>query len=261
MRDDSSVSTSAVSSATSDSDHSLPLPRSSRSRAMKNTKRLSLALPSHTSSVASVSVQSDSDSNCVPSDQDSFSNSAIDRLRRPSIASLPNTGNVSRLHRKGEDDSPSVPYLDGPIQILPGVWLGSEDNARDWKHLVGKGIRSILNVAREVACPFESSGSSQPLRAYTSAPNLKGKQPHADEVYYPPHVPSGRPGMHYLKLNWSHGQSDLVLDGFVSAMNFVDAALDRGDGVLIQFVVLGVLHSLLLNFLSVANVAFLALQL
>ena len=42
--------------------------------------------------------------------------------------------------------------------------------------------------------------------------------------------------MHYLKLPWSHGQPELVKDGFVTAMAFVDAAQGRGDGVLVQYV-------------------------
>ncbi|KAK0456249.1 hypothetical protein EV421DRAFT_1751280 [Armillaria borealis] len=40
--------------------------------------------------------------------------------------------------------------------------------------------------------------------------------------------------MHYLKLMWSHGQQDLVASGFPAAMAFTDAALDRGEGVLIH---------------------------
>ncbi|KAF8559257.1 hypothetical protein OG21DRAFT_1503162 [Imleria badia] len=40
--------------------------------------------------------------------------------------------------------------------------------------------------------------------------------------------------MHYLKLSWSHGQRDLVTHGFPTAMAFVDAALQRNQGVLIH---------------------------
>lgn len=98
-----------------------------------------------------------------------------------------------------------------------------------------RGIRSILNVAREVNSPFDSAASSQPLRPFVSTPDLKEKVRGLEDTYYPPHGPSGRPPMHYLKLPWSHGQSDLVQDGFVAAMTFIDAALDRGDGVLIQY--------------------------
>ena len=148
------------------------------------------------------------------------------------------------LHRKEEDGSPTVPYQDGPIQILPGIWLGSEDNARDWKGLVERGIKSILNVAKEVVSPFDSA-AAQPLRPFASTPNLYQKafglrrdQRNSDSTFYPAHLASGRPSMHYLKLEWSHGETDLVQAGFPAAMAFVDAALDREEGVLIQYVLL-----------------------
>ncbi len=60
------------------------------------------------------------------------------------------------LHRKEEDGSPTAPYSDGPIEILPNVWLGAEDNARDWRRLAARNIGSILNVAKEVSSPFDS---------------------------------------------------------------------------------------------------------
>ena len=105
-----------------------------------------------------------------------------------------------------EQHSPSAPYLDGPVSILPGIWLGSEDNARDRTALVDRGITAVLNVAKEVTLPLDTTG-------------------------YP---------MHYLKLHWSHGQQNLADDGFSQAMAFTDAALHRGDGVLIQYALLSV---------------------
>jgi tyrosine-protein phosphatase MSG5 len=42
--------------------------------------------------------------------------------------------------------------------------------------------------------------------------------------------------MHYLKLPWSHGQSDLVHAGFAQGFKFADEALARKEGVLIQYV-------------------------
>jgi tyrosine-protein phosphatase MSG5 len=139
------------------------------------------------------------------------------------------------LHRKEEEGSPSVPYSDGPIQVIPGVWLGSEDNARDWKGLLERGIKSILNVAKEVVSPFDSA-AVQPQRPFASTPNLHEMSKASNSTFYPAHLASGRPGMHYLKLQWSHGQSDLVQEGFPAAMAFVDAALHRGEGVLVQYV-------------------------
>ena len=153
------------------------------------------------------------------------------RPRRPSIISLPSV--PSLLYRKEEEPSPTIPYADGPVQIIPGIWLGSEDNARDWKGLIERGIKSILNVAKEVAFPLDPI--TQPLRAVASAPNFKQHR-YPDSTYHPPNITTGRPAMHYLKLQWSHGQQDLVDVGFYAAMSFIDAALERGDAVLIQYV-------------------------
>lgn len=228
---DSSAST--LSSATEDSDISPFKFPSSMSR-RKNTKKLSLTLPSATSSSYSLNNISEPQSavDGVQSEFPRLGNPA----RRSSVISLPTTAGPtsSLLHRKEEDGgSPTIPYTDGPIQIIPGVWLGSEDNARDWKGLVERGIRSILNVAKEVTSPFDSL-AAQPLRPTISVPDLKLGMSDPESTYYPPHVPSGRPGMHYLKLQWSHGQKDLVNGGFQAGMAFIDAALARGDGVLVQ---------------------------
>lgn len=46
------------------------------------------------------------------------------------------------------------PYALGPRGILPGIFLGSEQNARDGKVLKDWGIGFVLNVAKEVECPW-----------------------------------------------------------------------------------------------------------
>jgi tyrosine-protein phosphatase len=202
----------------------------------KNTKNLSLTLPSAANSSFSLHSVSEPQS-AVDGPQHELPRHHT-AIRRPSVISLPTAAGPasSLLHRKEEEGgSPTIPYIDGPIQIIPGIWLGSEDNARDWKCLVERGIRSILNVAKEVTSPFDSL-AAQPLRSIASAPNLKLASPDTHSTYYPSHVPSGRPGMYYLKLQWSHGQKDLVNDGFQAGMAFIDASLARGDGVLVQYV-------------------------
>lgn len=202
----------------SNSDYS-PLVTKSR-----NMKKLSLTLPS---------AQSSSFSLLEPPESHTTS-----RPRRPASISLPAASAptaASLLYRKEEEGSPTVPYPDGPVQIIPGIWLGSEDNARDWKGLVERGIKSILNVAKEVVSPLDSGVTEKPLRAVASAPNFQ-KSRNSDSSYQPPNLATGRPAMHYLKLQWSHGQQDLVDVGFNAAMSFTDAALQREEGVLIQYV-------------------------
>lgn len=174
----------------------------------------------------------------------------LDRHRRPSVMSLPSTSErptaISALHRKDEDPDAgnAVPYADGPIQIIPGIWLGSEDNARDWKRLIKCGIKSILNVAKEVAHPLDP-----PLRAVASTPDFKSAR-----TTHPPNLATGRPALNYLKLQWSHGQQDLVDVGFQTAMAFTDAALLRGEGVLVQYVLLIPLFLFLSPSTTVVNV-------
>ncbi|KAJ7462672.1 hypothetical protein B0H11DRAFT_1871068 [Mycena galericulata] len=224
-------SASALSSATSESDYP-PFNRPSKPRSLQNMKKLSLNLSSAQSSTTSLgSFGPPSTASSIPQEP-----LHMERPRRPSVISLPATANpisAPRMVRRVEDGEPAVPYADGPIQILPGIWLGSEDNVKDWTGLIERGIKSVLNVAKEVVSPFDAA-PSQALRAFSSTPNLNNMPKDPDPTYYPSNLASGRPGMHYLKLQWSHGQQDLVEHGFPDAMAFTDAALERGDGVLIH---------------------------
>ncbi|KAF7310653.1 Dual specificity catalytic domain-containing protein [Mycena chlorophos] len=210
-------------SATSDADLPPFAPNPRKPRSLQNMKKLSLNLPSAQSSTTSLASLV---SNPEPQQQD--------RPRRPSVISLPpTTGNPMVATRKVEDGgSPTVPYLDGPIQIIPGIWLGSQDNAKDWPALRERGIKSILNVAKEVVSPFDDT-SAAAFRGFSSTPNLNATA-EAQPTFYPASLATGRPAMHYLKLQWSHGQQNLVEQGFPEAMAFADAALERGDGVLIH---------------------------
>ncbi|KAG6845975.1 hypothetical protein H0H87_011023 [Tephrocybe sp. NHM501043] len=210
-----------VDSSTSDDDYSPLSPVKPKS--LRNMKKLSLTLPSAQSSNNSLHLVSE------PQSAVSLAPPSLppDRPRRPSVISLPATAN-SLIHRK-EDGEDATPYADGPIQIIPGIWLGSEDNARDWQGLIERGIKSILNVAKEVSSPLDAGHS---LRTVASAPNFK--QSKSDSTYQPPNLATGKPGMHYLKLQWSHGQQDLVNVGFQAAMAFTDAALARNEGVLVH---------------------------
>jgi tyrosine-protein phosphatase MSG5 len=229
--DDDSAATSAVTSASTDDSEAFqfPPPQTKRTR---NMKKLSLSLSSAQSSTSSLLIPQPQNAEQPP--KSAFPSDA-DRPRRLSVVSLPAPSTTAALLRKEEDGgSPSAPYVDGPIEILPKIWLGSEDNGHNWQALIDRGIGSVLNVAKEVVSPFDSV-ASRPLRPISSTPNLKGARD-SDDTYYPPHKLSGRPGMHYCKLQWSHGQSDLVQRGFADAMTFVDKALGRGEGILIQYV-------------------------
>ncbi|KAG8767423.1 hypothetical protein FRC12_006262 [Ceratobasidium sp. 428] len=181
---------------------------------------------------------------------------------------VPMTSSTSSFATRAKEDDNGAPYTDGPIQILPGIWLGQEENARNWPQLHARGIRWVLNVAKEVAPPYlDGKNDISPvvdprtppksavderlrIRPSASTPNLaqpqtaflsrrkpgpeeqpeQSSQPRA--VPYMP--PTGGPALLYIHLPWSHGQSDLVKSGFPTAMSFVDHAQRKGQGVLIH---------------------------
>ena len=203
---------------------SVSLRSPTKPRSVRNVKRLSLTLQTKPST-NSLTVATQDQLPVPPSP-------ALEPRRRPSVVSLPAT---TTLLRQREDDSPSVPYADGPIEILPGIWLGSEDSARDWRGLIKRGIKSILNVAKEVVCPIDAS-TSKSLRSSVSTSDLSAEPQDSKPTYFPAHILTGRPGLHYLKLPWSHGQPDLVNVGLPAAFDFVDKSISRGDGILIQWV-------------------------
>ncbi|KAI0067711.1 hypothetical protein BV25DRAFT_852081 [Artomyces pyxidatus] len=211
-RGDSSASNSAVSPATSESG-SFQFPPPSRSRSSRNMNRLSLTLSSAQSSTSSLAIPPPEPPSVPRTEPPAF-----ERRRRPSVVSLP-ISTSSLMLRREEDGSPSAPYIDGPVEVLPKIWLGAEDNVHDWAGLAERSIGAILNVAKEVVSPFDA----------LTPQSLDPDQPN---TFYPPH--NGRPGMRYLKLQWSHGQSDLVQRGFDEAMSFVDRSVERGEGVLIH---------------------------
>lgn len=148
------------------------------------------------------------------------------------------------------------PYRHGPVQVLPGIWLGCEENAKDWESLKRCGIGSVLNVAKEIVDLYGSESAADEdqsvalappsrVRPSISTPNLQLGKLRTDirsrsfplgpeATLLPADTSTGRPELHYLHLSWSHGQADLVENGFSQAMQFCDEAIKRGKGVLVQ---------------------------
>ncbi|KAF8761220.1 Dual specificity phosphatase, catalytic domain [Rhizoctonia solani] len=159
----------------------------------------------------------------------------------------PMPASTSAFATRAKEDDNGAPYANGPIEILPGIWLGQEENARNWPDLASRGIRWVLNVAKEVAPPYmddvpapvdpREPPKTAPQSAFLSRrrpgpPPVQAEQPQPRAVPFVP--PTGGPTLLYIHLPWSHGQSDLVKYGFPSAMSFVDHAQRKGQGVLIH---------------------------
>ena len=92
----------------------------------------------------------------------------------------------------GEEAVEEFPYANGPREILPGVFLGSEQNAKDARVLRDWRIGFVLNVAKEVECPWTEEDNellpearaATPLAAppQESAPTARLSPPRAAEA-------------------------------------------------------------------------------
>lgn len=134
----------------------------------------------------------------------STSNSATD-----STSSTPSTSPPLLISaQEREFTYPSLlalePYAQGPIEIIPGLWLGAEDSvwhfdswARD------KPSVAIVNVAQEIENPFDPNTSTDTWDWPSSA---RGKP----KVALSTHQNDGQPYVEYAHLRWSHGEGGLA---------------------------------------------------
>ncbi|GAA5838597.1 hypothetical protein JCM9279_003289 [Rhodotorula babjevae] len=75
----------------------------------------------------------------------------------PSAVQLIRGDAVERgLAADGDVAVEEFPYANGPREIIPGVFLGSEQNAKDAQVLRDWRIGFVLNVAKEVECPWRT---------------------------------------------------------------------------------------------------------
>lgn len=193
---------SAASERSVDSFMRFEAPPKDKPLSLRNMKKLSLSLSSASSSSASLALPQQVD----PSTSRTTNDTSSIRSRSTSVSSYTtSTATAALAARRHEDSeggtSPVDPYADGPVEVLPGIWLGNEDNARDVDTLSRLGIKAILNVAKEV------SGVDEVAAAH---------------------------GFDYLGLDWSHGEKNLAKDGFPAGFAFVDSARQTGRGVLVQ---------------------------
>ncbi|PLW32841.1 hypothetical protein PCASD_13964 [Puccinia coronata f. sp. avenae] len=146
--------------------------------------------------------------------------------RQELMSSQAGVGGKGHIEIPSELTTESYPYEYGPKEVLPDVFLGSEQNARDGNLLSSMGFGLIINVAKEVDCPWEATSSPAPIehswpklqpnkkgfmvRPTASTPNLKrsfeGKirvsLPEQPQPSHNPHNPnrtSSSPGSFQLK--------------------------------------------------------------
>ncbi|KAL7423284.1 tyrosine/serine/threonine protein phosphatase [Cryptotrichosporon argae] len=120
-----------------------------------------------------------------------------------STTSLASSASTSASPQRGSVSSADLdleplnmgPYANGPVELVPGVWLGAEDSVWRWDVWAPHApVVGVLNVAQEISDPFASGGS----------PGLDGKV--ALAMYG---TTVDRPTVHYAHLRWSHGEGGL----------------------------------------------------
>lgn len=140
---------------------------------------------------------------------------------------------------------PLEPYEDGPVEILPNIFLGAEDSVFHWDAWTkGKKVVRVMCVAQEIDNPFEP--------AWAEGSKDKGKV--GVGRYAATHE---RPEVVYAHLKWSHGESGLAeleswttLDDVIApkamdvgetwrfweAIRWIEEGRQRDEPVLIQYV-------------------------
>ncbi|ORY56183.1 hypothetical protein BCR35DRAFT_335489 [Leucosporidium creatinivorum] len=111
--------------------------------------------------------------------------SAVQLLRRDNAERAGAESSPSNGAAVEEEVAEEFPYALGPREILPGIFLGSEQNARDPAVLKEWGIGYVLNVAKEVECPWvdeviaeedeqeeEEMATADPARSTQDSPSV-----------------------------------------------------------------------------------------
>ncbi|KAI0222403.1 tyrosine/serine/threonine protein phosphatase [Massospora cicadina] len=119
-------------------------------------------------------------------------------------------------------------YYDGPIEILPNLYLGDETNASNPDTLRNLNIGFVLNVAREVENSLLDHASSYCWQFISNSRACLYLKKHTfstslNEVH----------SVFSRKLFWDHNQ-DNILEFFGSSFGFIDLARSLGVGVLVH---------------------------
>lgn len=133
------------------------------------------------------------------------SNSATDSTSSTPSTSPPLPGTSDERELSYPSLLAHEPYSDGPIEIIPGVWLGAEDSVFYWSCWArGKKSVGIVNVAQEIENPFDANAS---MDSWDWPSSAKGKP----KVALSSHSPEeGQPRVEYAHLRWSHGEGGLA---------------------------------------------------
>ncbi|KAL1408479.1 tyrosine/serine/threonine protein phosphatase [Vanrija albida] len=101
------------------------------------------------------------------------------------------------------------PYYDGPVELVPGVWLGAEDSFWRWDVWAPAATRvAVINVAQEIENPFDESTRDDGWEWPQPSVSAGSKKPKVVIKSYP--AEDDRPIVDYAHLRWSHGEAGLA---------------------------------------------------
>ncbi|CAK9784866.1 hypothetical protein CC85DRAFT_300744 [Cutaneotrichosporon oleaginosum] len=197
-------------------------------RSCSTTAHAATAAAAAAAAAAAVSTSPSSSMPGMSPSTSNSSNSATD-----SASSTPSTSPPLQISSEERELTyPSLlalePYSDGPIEIIPGVWLGAEDSVWHWDSWArGKSSVAIANVAQEIENPFDPNTS---VDTWDWPSNARGKP----KIALSAHENEGQPRVEYAHLRWSHGEGGLAdlpdsatLDELVNSPTYTGADRDQ----------------------------------
>lgn len=128
------------------------------------------------------------------------------------------------------------PYSNGPIEIMPHLYLGSEQNTLNMDQLRELNIQSILNVAAEVSHPYQDMFQS--IQSIIPSPTLSKSSTISSTSTIHTNYSSDSLLHHpsdiiYHKLNWEHNQENLVLE-LEKAIDIIDRSRSVNQNILVH---------------------------
>lgn len=178
----------------------------------RNQKRLSLSISPTSSTSSTIANRRRNNKNLSLCLSSSDSNKLFDQP-------LP-----SKLIENNDNDINAYP--NGPVHIMPFLYLGSEKNTLDFDHLRKLGIGAILNVAAEVNNPFGDIIPSPSLSKASSVSSNGSIKTVQSTTQY-------EPVMEYRKLAWEHNQDNLVVE-LKKAIDIIDRARSMNQTILVH---------------------------
>jgi protein-tyrosine phosphatase len=120
-------------------------------------------------------------------------------------------------------------YPNGPVNIMPFLYLGSEKNTLDFDKLKELNIGAILNVAAEVNNPFTKE-EIIPSPSLSKASSVSSGTSSIKTIQS---TKSDNSNMEYRKLPWEHNQDNLVVE-LKKAIDIIDRARSSNQTILVH---------------------------